>query len=165
MIKQLTVALLLLFGLVGCGYRPTASMIAPLLKGGVSVDVDIDSIDPQNSVGFSDALKSIIYGHYKASLRPRAYAKNHLRVAYAGSRFIPIAYEAGYVVRYRVVVRVRFRLQDAKGFVEHTVVTDEESDIQKSSLRSSVLKEEAIARGMRKALDEFDAFMAVRASR
>ncbi|TNF45435.1 MAG: hypothetical protein EP216_00110, partial [Epsilonproteobacteria bacterium] len=74
----------------------------------------------------------------------------------------PLAYKDGYVTRYRATIRVKFDMVNKEGKVSKTISSIVESDIQESSLDSSVLRTEAIRVGLAKGLDEFLAYVSAK---
>ena len=81
---------------------------------------------------------------------------------YTGSTFTPLAYEDGYVTRYRANIRVRFDMVTKQGRITKKINAVHEADIQASSLYSSALRTEAIRKGLEKALDEFLAYVSAK---
>ncbi len=153
------IALLLL---TACGYKPSSYMIKKSFSDSIYVEVSIDSVEPENAPFVKDEINRMVYTRFKGRVVPKEKAESYIHISYKGSSFTPIAYENGYVTRYRVNIRVRFDMLTKQGRVVKNINTVHEADIQASSLRSSTLRTEAIRRGLEKALDEFLAYVSAK---
>jgi hypothetical protein len=107
-------------------------------------------------------MNRLIYTRFKGRVTSKEQAGSQIRISYAGSSFTPLAYEDGYVTRYRANVRVRFDMITKKGRVTKNIRAIHEADIHASSLTSSTLRTEAIRKGLEKALDEFLAYISAK---
>ncbi len=148
--------------LVSCGYKPSSHAIKNIFSDTVYVEVVVDRVEPENAPFVKDELNRMVYTRFKGRVVPKAQAESQLRVAYEGSTYTPLAYEDGYVTRYRVNVRVKFDMVTKQGKISKKINTVYESDIQASSLYSSALRTEAIRKGLGKALDEFLAYVSAK---
>ena len=151
----LVTALLLL---TACGYKPSAHAVRQLFGDSVYVEVNVDRAEPENAPYVKDEMNRIVYTRFKGHVASKEAANTQIYITYAGSSFTPLSYTNGYVTRYRTNVRVHFRMITPKGQIAKTISTVYEADIQESSLTSSVLRIEAIKKGLEKALDEFMAY-------
>jgi hypothetical protein len=148
--------------LAGCGYKPSSHAIKNVFAETVSVNVNVDRAEPENAPYIKDEIIRMVHTRFHGRVAPKAEAQSHLNVSYNGSTFTALSYENGYVTRYRVTVKVRFDMVTKKG-KEHKVITAvHEADIKASSLQSSTLKSEAISQGVKKALDEFLAYVSAK---
>ena len=147
---------------VGCGYKPSSQAIKEHLLDTVFVVVKVDRAEPENAPFVKDELHRMVYTRFKGRIAPKALAQSRLYVSYEGSSFTPLSYQDGYVVRYRVNIKVSFELRTKQGQIKKRISTVYESDIQASSLYSSTLRTEAIRKGLSKALDEFFAFVSAK---
>ena len=145
-----------------CGYKPSSHMIKQLFTDSVYVEVIVDRAEPENAPFVKDEMNRLVYTRFKGRIVPKAQAESQIRIAYGGSTFTPLAYEDGYVTRYRANIKVRFDMITKKGRMTKNISTIFESDIQASSLASSTLRTEAIRKGLEKALDEFLAYVSAK---
>ena len=133
-------------------------MIKHVFSDTVYVEVLVDSAEPENAPYVKDEINRLIYTRFKGRVVSKEEAQSQIRISYAGSTFIPLAYEDGYVTRYSAIIRVKFDMVNKQGREKKTITSIVESDIQASSLASSALRTEAIRVGLGKALDEFLAY-------
>lgn len=145
-----------------CGYKPSSHVIKNIFSDTVYVEVLVDRAEPENAPFIKDEINRLIYTRFKGRVASKEQAQSQMRVSYAGSTFIPLAYENGYVTRYRANIRVNFDMVTKEGKIKKSVSSIVETDIQESSLKSSALRIEAIRIGMEKALDEFLAYVSAR---
>lgn len=148
--------------LTACGYKPSSHMIKNIFEDSVYVEVNVDRVEPENAPFIKDEINRLIYTRFKGRVASKAEAKSQIRLSYAGSTYIPLAYKDGYVTRYRAHIRVHFDMLNKEGKTSKTIVSIVESDIQSSSLTSSALRTEAIRKGLEKALDEFLAYVSAK---
>ncbi len=148
--------------LVSCGYKPSSHAIKNVFADTVYVEVIVDRVEPENAPFVKDELNRIVYTRFKGRVVSKVQAGSQLRVTYTGSTFTPLAYEDGYVTRYRANIRVRFDMVTKQGKITKKINTVHEADIQASSLYSSALRTEAIRKGLEKALDEFLAYVSAK---
>ncbi|MCW8821168.1 MAG: hypothetical protein OQK45_02990 [Sulfurovum sp.] len=141
-----------------CGYKPSSHMIKHIFSDTVYVEVLVDRAEPENAPFLKDEMNRLVYTRFKGHRVPKEQAQNQIRISYAGSTFTPLAYKDGYVTRYRVNVSVKFDMITKEGKIEKNISSIVETDIQASALTSSVLRTEAIRKGLEKTLDEFLAY-------
>ena len=154
--KNITIVLGALFMLTACGYKPSSHAIKNIFSDSVYVEVKVDRVEPENAPFVRDELNRMIYTRFKGRVTSKENAESQIIADYRGSSFYPLAYEDGYVVRYRANIRVRFTMLDKEGKkLTKSISSRVESDIQASSITSSVLRTEAIRKGLEKALDQF----------
>ncbi len=151
--------------LSACGYKPSSHMIKNMFADSVYVEVVVDRVEPENAPYVKDEMNRLVYTRFKGKIVPKNQAQSQIRISYNGSTFTPLAYEDGYVIRYRANIKVRFDMLTKKGRMKKNISTIFESDIQASSLTSSTLRTEAIRKGLEKALDEFLAYVSARSVR
>jgi hypothetical protein len=146
-----------------CGYKPSSHAIKNVFSDSVYVEVKVDRVEPENAPFVRDELNRMIYTRFKGRVTSKENAQSVIIADYRGSSFYPLAYEDGYVVRYRANIRVRFTMLTKEGKkLKKTISSRVESDIQASSITSSVLRTEAIRKGLEKALDQFLAYVSVK---
>jgi len=153
--KKIFMAIGVVFILTACGYKPSSHAIKNLFSDSVYVEVKVDRVEPENAPFVRDELNRMIYTRFKGRVTSKENAESQIIADYRGSSFYPLAYEDGYVVRYRANIRVRFTMLTKEGKMTKNISSRVESDIQASSITSSVLRTEAIRKGLEKALDEF----------
>ncbi|WP_373028429.1 LPS assembly lipoprotein LptE [Sulfurovum sp.] len=156
----MTVSMVLLVS--ACGYKPSSHMIQNVFNDTVYVEVIVDRVEPENAPFLKDEMNRLVYTRFKGRVVTKEQAQSQIRLSYAGSTFTPLAYRDGYVTRYRANVKVKFDMVNKEGKVSKTISSIVESDIQESSLDSSVLRTEAIRIGLGKALDEFLAYVSAK---
>ena len=163
--KSLLVFLITNFSLLiltACGYKPSSHVIKNVFADTVYVEVVVDRVEPENAPFVKDELNRMVYTRFKGRVVPKAQAESQIRITYTGSTFTPLAYEDGYVTRYRANIRVRFDMVTKQGRITKKIHAVHEADIQASSLYSSALRTEAIRKGLDKALDEFLAYVSAK---
>ncbi|MDQ7083530.1 MAG: LPS assembly lipoprotein LptE [Sulfurovum sp.] len=148
--------------LTACGYKPSSHYIKHIFEDAIYVEVEVDAIEPENAPFIKDEMNRLIYTRFKGRVVSKKEAGSSIHIRYGGSSFFPLAYEDGYVTRYRVIVRVTFTMETKAGRLTKSIASRVESDIQASSLTSSTLRVEAIRKGLSKALDEFLAYVSVK---
>jgi len=148
---------LLLF--TACGYKPSSHYIKHIFTDTVYVEVKVDAIEPENAPFIRDEMNRLVYTRFKGRVGSKEEASSKIYVNYKGTSYAPLAYENGYVTRYRADIRVHFKMETKEGVIKKRITSRVESDIQASSLTSSTLRTEAIRRGLAKALDEFVSYV------
>lgn len=162
MILKLWMSVSMLLLVSACGYKPSSHMIQHVFSDTVYVEVSVDRAEPENAPYVKDEMNRLVYTRFKGRIVSEEEAQSKIRLSYAGSTFIPLSYENGYVTRYRAVIRVKFDMVTKEGRETKTISSIVESDIQESSLTSSALRIEAIRIGLGKALDEFLAYVSAK---
>ena len=162
LITHYSLLILVAMLLTACGYKPSSHVIKNIFTDTVYVEVVIDRVEPENAPFVKDELNRMVYTRFKGSVVPKAQAESQIRITYTGSTFTPLAYEDGYVTRYRANIRVRFDMVTKQGRTKKLISTVHEADIRASSLYSSALRTEAIRKGLEKALDEFLAYVSAK---
>lgn len=150
--------------LVSCGYKPSSQYIKNTFDDNVYVEVVVDRAEPENAAFVKDEMNRLVYTRFKRRVTSKEQAGSTIRISYAGTTFTPLAYENGYVSRYRVNVRVNFDMMTKQGRIRKKISTIFESDIYESSVDSSALRTEAIRKGLEKALDEFLAYVSAKSA-
>ena len=148
--------------LISCGYKPSSSYIGKIFTKTVYVEVKVDAIEPENAPFIKDEMNRLIYNRFKGQITSKDLANSRIYVNYTGTSYTPLAYEDGYVTRYRADINVNFKMETKEGVVNKSIQSRVESDIQASSLTSSTLRTEAIRVGLEKALDEFIGYVSAR---
>ncbi|NOR54633.1 MAG: hypothetical protein GQ531_00345 [Sulfurovum sp.] len=147
---------------VSCGYKPSVEYVQNIFTDKVYVEVSVDAVEPENAPFVKDEMNRLVYTRFKGRVVSKAEATSKIFITYAGSSYTPLAYEDGYVTRYRANIRVNFTMETKKGKLSKLISTVVEADIQASSLNSSYLRTEALRQGLEKALDEFMAYVSAK---
>jgi len=145
-----------------CGYKPSSHYIKQIFTDTVYVEVKVDTIEPENAPFIKDEMNRLVYTRFKGRVASKEEAQSKIYVNYRGTSYTPLAYEDGYVTRYRADIRVNFKMDTKEGRISKNIHSRVESDIQASSLTSSTLRTEAIKVGLAKALDEFIGYVSAR---
>ena len=145
--------------LTACGYEPSSHVVKKTFDDNIYVEVKVDRAEPENAPFVKDEINRLVYTRFKGRVTSKEQAGSSILISYTGTTFTPLAYENGYVSRYRVNVRVKFDMMTKQGRLVKNIVTVVESDIQAGSVDSSVYKTEAIRIGLEKALNEFMAYV------
>jgi len=148
--------------LTSCGYKPSSHYIKNMFEDAIYVEVEVDAAEPENAPFVKDEMNRLIYTRFKGHVAKKEDAKNCIKVNYRGTQFRGVSFEDGYVTRYRADIRVKFTMLTKKGKVTKSISARHEDDIVASSLESSVLRTEAIRKGLEKALDQFLAYASVK---
>jgi len=148
--------------LTACGYKPSSHYIKKIFEDSVYVEVKVDAAEPENAPFIKDEMNRLVYTRFKGRVTSKELAQSHIYVNYRGTSYYPLAYENGYVTRYRANIRVNFTMDTKEGTIKKSISSRVESDIQASSLTSSTLRIEAIRVGLSKALDEFIGYVSAR---
>ncbi len=148
--------------LTACGYKPSSQYVKEIFADSVYVEVKVDTVEPENAPFIKDEMNRLVYTRFKGHVTSKALAESKIYVDYKGTSYTPLAYEDGYVTRYRADVHVNFKMETKEGIINKAIHSRVESDIQASSLTSSTLRTEAIRVGLAKALDEFIGYVSAR---
>lgn len=157
-----TIIILAFLVFTSCGYKPSAQYIQNIFTDKVSVEVLVDKAEPENAPFVKDEINRLVYTRFKSRVVSKEEATSQISITYAGSTFTPISYTNGYVTRYSANINVNFDMITKKGVLKKRISAVVESDIQSSSLRSATLRNEAIKKGLEKAIDEFVSYISVK---
>jgi len=161
--KKLLVVML--FILVGCGYRPSSHFIPKSIGKRVYTEVEVSLSDPQNAVLVKDALQKALYSRIKSIVTSKKSADSILKVYYKSIKFIPLQYDRnGYVVYYQAHISLKFTLIKGDRVDKKVIVGRYEFPIRPSAIISTSLRFEAIQKGSMRALDEFIAYLETKGS-
>ncbi|HHO41963.1 MAG TPA: hypothetical protein ENN12_01215 [Epsilonproteobacteria bacterium] len=163
--SKLLAGAILVFLVVGCGYKPSAHYVKEVLNvDSVWVDINVDSAEPENAPFLKDELHRLVIVRLGGKLAKERQTKNVMRVSYDGTTFTPLAYDRfGYVTRYQTLVRTRFSFVDQEGKRwAKTISTLSDESISDNALHASALRIEAIKKGLEKSVDEFLSYLSVK---
>lgn len=98
-------AMLALFLLSGCGYKPSVTYTREVLGEKIYAQVAISRRDPKNSVLIGDALNDAVISRFGARLSDKENADTSLYITIGSIGFTPILYDdKGYVISYKASV-------------------------------------------------------------
>ena len=150
--------------MTACGYKPSSHYIKKMFTDNIYVEVIVDRAEPENAPFVKDEMNRLVYTRFKSRVTSKEQAGSTIRISYRGTTFTPLAYQNGYVTRYRVNVRVAFDMMTKKGRIKKSISTVFESDIKSGSVNSSSLRIEAIRLGLEKSMDEFLAYVSAKSA-
>lgn len=102
---KVVLALILVLGLVSCGYKPSSKFSRDIMGEKISTSVRISAQDPENTVIIKDAVDEAIIEVFHASLVDRANSQTHLNLSISNPSYSPIVYDSdGFVIGYRMNV-------------------------------------------------------------
>jgi len=152
--------ILILFLLVGCGYKPSSHFAPETIGQKVYTEVIVSLSDPQNAVLIKDAIHKALYSRFKRTVTSKNRADSIIRVSYQSIRFIPLQYDRnGYVIHYQAHISLKFEFIRGGKKDERVIIGRYEFPIRPSAIISTSLRFEAIEKGSMRALDEFIAYL------
>lgn len=156
--------LILIFFLIGCGYRPSSQIAQTVLGDRVYVEVSISVQDAQNSVLVKDAIKEAIIGRLGRDVVPKFQAQTSIYARLGSVSFSPIIYdEDGYVIAYKTTASLIIRTVYSDGRSDTMSVSGHyDFDIEPNSVISDTKRYEAIKSASYEALDEYIAALSVK---
>lgn len=156
--QRVLLLFLLLFVLVGCGYRPLAHTAKQKFGKNVSSEIVISIRDPENSVDIKDALDEAVLKVFQLNLVPKSEAKTHLKIDLKSVDITPVTYDTnGFISRYQVKVTLVVELSHiGKDDKQRSKVFHTSGYfILKSENISDAERYNAISKAAMKALDSF----------
>lgn len=161
----LTLNVLILTLLSGCGYQPSSKEARKVLGDTVSTNVIISMTDPENTVLLKDALDEAVIRRFQTNLRSKSKAKTHLDISLRNVGFSALQYDSnGYVISYRTTISLSI-LRRTKNFTKHySAVGNYDFTISPNAIITDQQRFEAIANSATKALDSFVAQVAAEGS-
>ncbi len=146
----------LLFTLSGCGYKPSSHTAKVVMKETVSTEVVISMEDPASAVLIKDVLNEAIIRRFQASLRDRAHAQSHLKIALQSVVFSPLKYdENGYITAYRAKITLNILRTTGEMRKEYNAYGTYDFTMEPNAIISDAARMDAIKFGSAKALDSF----------
>lgn len=153
---KISVLVFVLFGILACGYKPSAKFSREVVGERISTDVVISAQDPENTVIIKDAVDAAIVKIFHASLTSRASSQTHLQLSISDPSYSPIQYNSdGYVIAYRTTVIltiVRYHNGLSKSY---TAKGTYDFSIQPNAIISDQERFEAIKFSSEKAIKSF----------
>ena len=94
-----------MFGILACGYKPSAKYSRNVVGDKISTEVVISAQDPENTVIVKDAVDSAIIKVFHSSLTSHKSSQTHLQLSISKPSYSPIQYNnEGYVIAYRSII-------------------------------------------------------------
>ena len=148
--------LLLVFLLLGCGYKPSSLYTKKVLGKNIHVDATISRSDPKNSVLIKDAVNEAVVSRFGANLSDKKSADTNLVVSIGSVSFSPTVYnEDGYVIAYKAKVTLNSSFKDDSGVVKNfSTVGEFNFPIEANSVISDTKRFEAIKNASYDAINE-----------
>ena len=145
---------LIIFLLIGCGYKPTTYYTTPILGDKIATEVEIDIKNPTDSIYLSDALNEAIIGVFNSEIGTATDYNSKLSLNVGSISISAIDYDRnGYPVLYRAKASIVAMLQDSKGDVSsYSAVGSYDFSINNSAVLSDDIKHNAIKEAFIKAL-------------
>jgi hypothetical protein len=162
--KKITLFILSLFLLSGCGYKPSASFAKSILGKKIYIHVMMSREDPQNTVLIKDAVSSAFVDKFNSQIVAKEFADTLLDITLQSIIFKPLVYDkSGYVISYKATVKLHVKYDLFSG-EKGVAVTSGEYDfpIAADSIISDTKRFEAIKYASEDAVDEFAAVIALK---
>ena len=152
----------ILIAVNGCGYRPASQYARHLLPDPVYVDVRLSGVEPQNGVYLKEEIMKVLRTHFQERVvSDKKRSVSQISVPNYTISYSPLTYDTdGYVTRYRVTADIVFVLKTPKETLRKRISATEDVSIQPGSLTSTAAREYAIRVAIRKAMDNFIAWVA-----
>jgi hypothetical protein len=107
---------LIIFLLIGCGYKPTTYYTTPVLGDKIATEVEIDIKNPTDSIYLSDALNESIVNIFNSKIDNNSLSKIKLKVL--SISFEILDYDKnGYPILYRAKTDVKGYVTDKRGVI------------------------------------------------
>jgi hypothetical protein len=159
--RIVSIFLLLLVFINGCGYKPSSHYAKQVVDEKVSTQILISMQDPENTVLIKDAVNEAVVTKFKASLVDEKNSDTHLRIAISKIRFSPLQYNLeGYIVTYRtyIVLQIlRTKDNESQTYISNGVY---DFAIEPNAIISDKARFQAIKQSAQKAIDSFIAAVA-----
>lgn len=150
-----------LLGFAGCGYRPTAHAVKPVVGESICTQIVISMQDPDNTVLLKDALDEAVVNRFRSSLTDEAHAQTCLVIELKQTDFIPVRYDTnGYIIAYRAIIRLQIDRRSGGKSKSYRTSGSYLFTIEPNAIISDLVRYDAIRNGAEKALDSFVARIA-----
>jgi len=154
-IKTLIVVFIM-FGMVACGYKPSAKFSRDVVGERVSTDVVISAHDPENTVIIKDAVDAAIIKVFHASLTTRSSSQTHLLLKISNPSYSPVQYDNnGYVIGYRTSITLSITKYHDGQSKTYSAKGTYDFSIQPNAIISDQKRFEAIKFSSEKAIRSF----------
>lgn len=164
--KSLSISVLFLVIMAGCGYQPASHYAKNVVGESVSTEVVISMEDPQNSVIIKDAVDKAVIMKFRTALVPKGNSQTHLKITVGSVHFSPLQYDVnGYIITYRTTVMMNvLRTSGEKSSTPYATRGIYDFSIEPNAIITDQARFEAIAHGAQKGLDAFIAQLAAEGS-
>ncbi len=160
MLRAALTALLLLFALAGCGYKPASAYVKNALHEKMYVHVDVLLRDPEDALLIKDTITHEFARRFGRFLTHYDEADTKIYVKVRSLSFTTLERDIyGYVDNYRTTITLEF---DVRGKKRAKIVTSGYYDfaIEPNSIITDALRFRAIEEASSKAIDKFIARLA-----
>ena len=113
------IALLFVFLLAGCGYKPSNVAARDIIGSSIWVDVIVSKTDPESSVAIKDGIKSAMLRRLGANLVDKNEADSIIIASIKSLTFTAISYDQfGYATAYKANLVMEYRLKQKDGSIK-----------------------------------------------
>ena len=124
------IALLFVFFLAGCGYKPSNVIARDVIGSSVWVDVIISKTDPESTVVIKDGIKSAMLRRLGANLVDKNEADSIIIASIKSLTFSAISYDQfGYATAYKANLVMEYRLKQ-KDVLIKSILTSGDYDFR-----------------------------------
>lgn len=163
---KLLTPLMLVFLLLGCGYKPSSKFARQSVGESVSTSVVISGIDPENTVIIKDAVDRAVIEVFRSSLTTKENAKTHLVLSMSNPSYVPIQYNAnGYVVAYRMSINLHIEKRSAGVLKKYKARGTYDFSVEPNAVVTDQQRFDAIRLSALKAMNSFVAQVAAEGAR
>lgn len=135
--------LVLLFFLVGCGYRPLAHFAREIFGGSIYVEIVINPKYPKSGVLAKDTLNKAFLSRFHLEVAPKEEAQSKILMDLKNIDFTSIAQDdQGFTTHYRITVDIDFKYRSIYG-QDYNVTTSGSSDYASTANMTSIATEKA----------------------
>lgn len=148
---------ILLFFLIGCGYKPINQNQTFEPKTSLYVDIVVDLVDTRNSVLIKDAFLEAMAKRLGYALKNRDSADEVVKIGIKGVDFFPLLYDTrGYISIYRATIflKIETTYRDGKSKVEE-YSGRYDLNVEGDSIISDTNRFKAIKEASIKAIDKY----------
>ncbi len=159
-------ALLALFFLAGCGYKPAVHYTQKTLSKKVYVDMEMSLNELQNSVEIKDALNEAFLKRFGKALVKKEEAELTIKTKLKKVEFSPLAYDKyGYVSAYRAVTHLEFEYTEDGKTSKLATSGSYDFSIEQNSVISDDRRYSAIKEGSGEAIDKFISIISIKGAK
>lgn len=158
------IAILFILFFCACSYTPSSSLAKKTLNKKIYLSTSINEQDPRSSVYVVDNIRALLMQKLKLELVAKEEAQDFIKIKVQNIDFLPLIYdENGYVVNYKAVLRLEFKIRH-KNKKEESFFTQGSYhfDMSPNTIISDTARFNAIKNASAKAFDEFIALLAIR---
>jgi len=155
-IIKLSILILTLYNLVGCGYTPSAKFARQTMGEKISTSVIISAVDPENTVIMKDAVDAAIIKVFQASLVDKSKSDTHLVLSMGAPAYQAVVFDNnGYITGYRMTVTLKIVKSHDGIKKSYTAKGNYDFEIAPNAIVSDQQRFEAIGFSVDKAIRSF----------